>query len=140
MKFERKNPVPVPFEDVCKGNIFREPNHESLYVKIDDNKALYLNSGLMLNYTYFGSGCEVLGKNFEDFIEKLKKNEYKEKKFEYLFSGEIISGSLFECNGEIYMKIDKGTLAVSLDKGKVVQLVCDKKYRIIEDYKLEIFE
>lgn len=140
MKFERKIPVPVPFKNVLNGNIFREPNDENLYIKINDNKALCFTNALMLNYTYFGNGCEVLSKNFEDFIKKLKKNEYVKKKFNYLFSEDIVFGSLFECDGEIYMKIDKNDLAVSLDKGKVVQLDRDKKYRIIEDYKMEVFE
>lgn len=140
MKFERKNPVPVPFKDVFKGNIFREPNDENLYVKINDDKALCLTNTLMLSYKYFGDECEVLGKNFEDFIERLKKNEYKKKKIKYLFSDEIIFGSLFECDKGIYIKINENDKAVCLDSGRVVQLDCDTQYRIIEDYKMEIFE
>ena len=89
---------------------------------------------------HFGGGCEILGKNFEKFIEKLKKNEYKEKKIEYLFPGEIIFGSLFECDDGICMKISMDGLAVSIDDGRVVQLDEDKTYKIIEDYKMEIFE
>ena len=142
MKFTRKYPVLVPFKDILKGNIFKKPNCEDLYVKIDNDEVLCLTTSHLISYPneFFGSGCEILGENFEDFIEKLKKNEYKKKKFDYLFPDEIIFGSLFECDDGICMKISMDGLAVSIDDGRVVQLDEDKTYKIIEDYKMEIFE
>ena len=142
MKFTRKYPVLVPFKDILKGNIFKKPNCEDLYVKIDKDEALCLTTSRLISYPneLFGSGCEILGENFEKFIEKLKKNGYKEKKIEYLFPDEIIFGSLFECDDGICMKISMVDLAVSIDDGRVVQLDKDKTYKIIEDYKMEIFE
>ena len=154
MKFTRKCPVLVPFEVIPKGNIFKKPNCENLYIKIDKDEALCFTSSRLMSYpneqcgahlmSYpkenFGGGCEILGKNFEDFIEKLKKNEYKKKKIDYLFPEEIIFGSLFECDDGICMKISMDGLAVSIDGGRVVPLDKDKTYKIIEDYKMEIFE
>ena len=132
----------MPFKDILKGNIFKKPNNENLYVKIDNDEALCFTTSRLMFYPneHFDGGCEILGKNFEDFIEKLKKNEYKKKKIDYLFSEEIIFGSLFECDGGICMKISMDGLAVSIDDGRVVQLDKDKTYKIIEDYKMEIFE
>ena len=154
MKFTRKYPVLVPFKDIPKGSIFKKPNNENLYVKIDNDEALCFTFSRLMSYpneqcgahfmSYskenFGGGCEILGKNFEDFIEKLKKNEYKKKKINYLFPEEIIFGSLFECDDGICMKISMDGLAVSIDDGRVVQLDKNKTYKIIEDYKMEIFE
>ena len=142
MKFTRKYPVLVPFKDILKGNIFKKPNCEDLYVKIDNDEVLCFTTSRLMSYPneHFGDGCEILGKNFEDFIEKVKKNEYKKKKFDYLFPDEIIFGSLFECDDGICMKISMDGLAVSIDGGRVVPLDKDKTYKIIEDYKMEIFE
>ena len=154
MKFTRKYPVLVPFKDILKGNIFKKPNCEDLYVKIDNDEALCFTTSRLMSYSnehcgahlmsypneYFDGGCEILGKNFEDFIEKVKKNEYKKKKIDYLFPDEITFGSLFECDDGICMKISMDGLAVSIDDGRVVQLDKDKTYKIIEDYKMEIFE
>ena len=140
MKFTRKYPVLVPFKDILKGNIFKKPNCEDLYVKIDNDEVLCLTTLMSYSNENFSDGCEILGKNFEDFIEKLKKNEYKKKKFDYLFPDEIIFGSLFECDDGICMKISMDGLAVSIDDGRFVSLDKDKTYKIIEDYKMEIFE
>ena len=140
MKFTRKYPVRVPFKDIPKGSIFKKPNNENLYVKIDNDEILCLTTLMSYSNENFSDGCEILGKNFEDFIEKVKKNEYKKKKIDYLFPDEITFGSLFECDDGICMKISMDGLAVSIDDGRVVQLDEDKTYKIIEDYKMEIFE
>ena len=140
MKFTKKYPVLVPFKDILKGNIFKKPNCEDLYVKIDNDEALCLTTLMSYSNENFGGGCEILGENFEDFIEKVKKNEYKKKKIDYLFPDEITFGSLFECFAGICMKISMDGLAVSIDDGRVVQLDENKTYKIIEDYKMEIFE
>lgn len=140
MRFTRKQPVLVPFKDILKGNIFKTPNYNELYIKIDNNTAISLTSSSVLSYQYFSVGCEILGKNFEDYIERLKKNEYKEKKFEYLLPEDIIFGSLFECDDGICMKLNRDDLAVSIDDGRVVQLDENRNYRIIKDYKMEILE
>ena len=140
MKFTKKYPVLVPFKDIPKGSIFKKPNCEDLYVKIDNDEALCLTTLMSYSNENFGGGCEILGKNFEEFIEKLKKDEYKKKKIDCLFPEEITFGSLFECDDGICMKISMDGLAVSIDDGRVIQLDENKTYKIIEDYKMEIFE
>lgn len=140
MKFTRKYSVLVPFKDILKGNIFKEPNRENIYVKIDNDNAICLADTLLLSYEYFSKGCEIIAENFEDFIEKLKKNEYKKKKFEYLLPEDIIFGSLFECDDRVCMKLNMDDLAVCIDDGRVIQLDEDGTYRIIKNYKMEIFE
>ena len=141
MKFTRKYSVLVPFCDVNVGNIFKKGNSDILYIKTSSCYAVSLNGGDTKSSDFFYEcGIEILGENFEDFIEKLKKNEYKKKKFEYLLSRDIIFGSLFECDDEICMKLNMDGLAVCIDDGRVIQLDKDRTYRIIKDYKMEIFE
>ena len=76
MKFTRK--YSVLFCDVNVGNIFKKANSDILYIKTSRCYAVSLNSGDTKSSEFFYEcGIEILGENFEDYIEELKKNEYE---------------------------------------------------------------
>ena len=60
MKFTRKYPVLVPFKDIPKGSIFKKPNNENLYVKIDNDEALCFTFSRLMSYPNEQCGAHLM--------------------------------------------------------------------------------
>ena len=60
MRFTRNHSVLVPFKDILNGNIFKEPNDNTLYIKINSNEAVRLTGTFRLLTSIFAVGMKLL--------------------------------------------------------------------------------